>query len=211
MEVKFLQHLDEGQALSRTGQLDSLDAAMLLRLLFLELGAVMIFQSEKPAQKYADKTLSGGAFTSWRIFGTDLYNAAVALNSEEFRKRLNITRGVINITLLKKILRDASAGRALHTDYAKFTMDAQRSFQVNDNLLAGLRRRVADYEALSREQREQLMSDMGRYYAPFGGRGDMLAISKGKTGGSGRSLLKWALGLGALAWASYEVGKRLVR
>lgn len=211
MEIKFLQQLDEGQALSRTAQLDKLDAALILRLLFLELGAVVMFQSEKAAQQYARKTLEGGAFFSWRMFGTDLYNSAVALNSDEYRSRLNATRGVINVPLLQKILRDASAGRANHNDYAKFTMDAQRSFQVSDNLLASIRRRVAGFESLSQSQREQLLSDMGRYYAPYGGRGDMLLISKNKSGSSNRSLLKWALGLGALAWGSWELGKRLVR
>lgn len=211
MEVKFLQQLDEGQALSRAGQLDKLDPALVMRLLFLELGAMVMFQSEKTSQQYARKTLEGGAFSSWRMFGTDLYNAAVALNSGEYRTRLNITRGTINVPLLQKILRDASAGRANHNDYAKFTMDAQRSFQITDNLLAGIRRRVTDFESLSISQREQLLSDMSRYYAPYGGRGDMLLVSKNKSGSTSRSLLKWALGLGAVAWASWEFGKRMVR
>jgi len=211
MKLEFFQKLDEGQALSKTGQLDSLNPALVLRLLFLELGAVVIFQSQRPAQQYAKKTLDGGAFSSWRMFGTDLYNAAVALNNEEYRRKIGATRGVINVPLLQKILRDASNGRANHNDFAKFTMDAQRSFQVTDNLLAGLRRRIAGYESLSRTQREDLMNDMNRYYAPFGGRGDMLAISRGKTGSPGRSFLKWALGLGALAWASFEFGKSLVK
>jgi hypothetical protein len=211
MEVNFLQQLDEGQALYRVGQLDSLNASLLLRLLFLELGAVMLFQSEKTAQQYAKKTLDGGAFERWRMFGSDLYNAAVSLNSPEYRARLNINRGTLNVPLLQKILRDATNGRANHQDYAKFTMDAQRSFQVSDSLLAGIRRRIADFEHLSSSQREDLLSDMSRYYAPYGGRGDMIQISRTKSSSTGRSLLKWALGLGALAWANYEFGKRISR
>lgn len=212
MQLEFLQQLDEGRALSRTSQLGDLDVEDVMRLLFLELGAVMLFQHDAAAQNYAKKTLDGGAFQRWRMFGTDLYNAAVALNSTEYRTKLKISHGTVNVPLLQKILRDASGGRAKATDYGKFTMDMQRSFGVNSSLLASIRRRIADFEHLSREQRDQLLGDMGRYYAPFGSKSDMLGISVQKTDtGSSHSLLAWALKMGVLAAASYQFGKWLAR
>ena len=146
------------------------------------------------------------------MFGTDLYNSATALNSSNYRSKLKISRGTINVTLLQKLLRDISNGRGQAGDYAKFTMDAQRSFDISDSLLTGLRRRIGDYEALSPSQREQLMGDMARYYAPFGASGDMLDVAKtkGKSGAT-RGFLGWALKVGALAWASYELGKRMAK
>lgn len=212
MELNFIQQLDEGRALSRTGQLGNLDLEDVIRLLFLELGAVVLFQHDTTAQNYAKKTLDGGAFQRWRMFGTDLYNAAVALHSPEYHSKLKISHGVINVPLLQKILRDASKGRAKSTDYSKFTLDLQRSFNVSSSILASIRRRVADFEHLSEDQRKQLLGDMSRYYAPFGGKSDMLGISvqKSETGAS-RSLLAWAAKMGVLAVASYHFGKWLVK
>lgn len=213
MELKFLQQLEEGRALSRTGQLNNYDKNDILRLLFLELGAALMFQHEKSAQRYALDSLSSGSFNRWRMFGTDLYNAATALNNPEFRSKMGVNHGIINVPLLQKLLRDISGGRGRHTDYAKFTMDAQRSFDSNDSTLTALRRRIGDYEALNQSQRENLFSDMGRYYAPFGGRGDMLNVSMGSGAGSGsiKSFFKWAAKVGLMAWAGYEFGKRIGR
>lgn len=170
-----------------------------------------MFQHEAAARQYARDSLAG-AFARWRFFGTDLYNAAVALNSTEYRNRMGQHRGVINTTLLQKLLRDIGNGRGNHMDYSKFTMDAQRSFNDPSAINTALRRRIADYDSLSTSQREQLMQDMARYYAPFGGKGDMLGISTGKAQSSpGSSFLKWAAKIGLLAWGSYEFGKSLVR
>jgi len=210
MELEFLTQLDEGRALSREGQLYKVSATDVLRLLYLELGAALIFQHESAARQYASKTVGSGPFDKWRMFGTDLYNAATALNVREYREKIGADRGTLNIPLLQRLLRDIGSGKGKASDYAKFTMDAQRSFDISDSLLTGLRRRIADYEHLSMEQRQQLLSDMGRYYAPFGGSGDMKDISKGKSS-VGRSFLGWALKMGALAWAGYEIGKRLTK
>ena len=212
MELKFLEQLEEGKALSRVGQLNKYDVNDVLRLLFLELGAALMFQNEKTAQHYASTTVSGGSFNRWRLFGTDLYNAATALNNSEYRAKMGANHGIINVPLLQKLLRDISNGRGRHTDYAKFTMDSQRSFGSSDAVLTALRRRIADYESLSQDQRQQLLSDMGRYYAPFGGRGDMLSVSSEKSNsGPLRSFLKWAVKMGLIAWAGYEFGKRIGR
>lgn len=212
MQLEFLQQLDEGRALNRTKQLDRLDVEEILRLLFLELGAVVLFQHEHAAQVYAKTTLDGGAFHRWRMFGTDLYNAATALNSSEYRSRLNVSRGVINVPLLQKILRDAAAGHAKSTDYAKFTLDAQRSFDVSSSILGGIRRRVGDFEHLNDDQKKMLLSDMGRYYAPYGNKSDMLSISVDKSHASPvKSFLGWALKMAAIGYASYHFGKSLVK
>ena len=212
MELSFIQQLDEGRALSRTGQLNKISVDDAMRLLFLELGAVVLFQHEKAARKYAKDSLNSGMFTRWRFFGTDLYNAATALNSTEHRAKLGVTRGVINTTLLMKILRDASEGRAKNSDYAKFTMDAQRSFGISSSLLAGIRRRVGDFPHLRASQQQELMADMGKYYAPFGGKSDMLEIGAGKARTSmGKSLLMWALKIGAVAFTGYQLGKHMAK
>jgi len=210
MQLEFIQQLDEGRALSRVGQLSKVGPDSVMRLLFLELGAVVLFQNEKAAQKYAKNSLDSGMFMRWRMFGTDLYNAATALNSPEHRTKLGIRHGVINIPLLMKILRDASVGRAKNSDYAKFTMDAQRSFDISSSMLTGVRRRVGDFEHLSVHQREELLADMARYYGPFGGKSDMLDIGSTKAHTSmGKSLLMWALTVGAVATIGYQIGKRL--
>lgn len=208
MELNFIQQLEEGKALSRQGQLNKMSVDDALRLLFLELGAVVLFQQEKAAKKYAKDSLNSGMFMRWRFFGTDLYNAATALNSSEHRAKLGVTKGVINTALLMKILRDASEGRAKYSDYSKFTMDAQRSFGVSSSLLAGIRRRVGDFPHLRHEQQTELMADMGRYYAPFGSKSDMLDIGAGKARTSmPKSLLMWALKIGAVAVGAYQLGK----
>lgn len=208
MELNFLQQLEEGKALSRTGQLDSYRTEDVLRLLFLELGAALMFQHESAARKYASDTLNGGPFTSWRLFGTDLYNAAVALNNDLYRNKMGAHRGVINVPLLQKLLRDISNGRGNHMDYSNFTMSAQRSFGITDNALMSIRRRIADYDVLGTSQREQLFNDMKRYYAPFGNTGDMMNISKAK---SSSSFLGWAAKTGLATWGGYELGKRIGR
>lgn len=208
MELKFLQQLEEGRALSRTGQLDNYRAEDVLRLLFLELGAALMFQHEPAAKKYAETTLHGGPFTSWRMFGTDLYNAATALNSSEFRNKMGVYRGTLNIPLLQKLLRDISNGRGKHMDYSEFTMGAQRSFGISDSSLMSIRRRITDYDLLGSSQREQLFNDMKRYYAPFGNQGDMMNISKTKSSGS---FLGWAAKTGLATWGGYEIGKRIAK
>jgi len=212
MELKFIQQLEEGRALSRTGQLDKYDPEDVLRLLFLELGSALMFQHENSAKQYASSTLNGGSFNRWRFFGTDLYNAATALNNTEYRNKMGATRGIINVPLLQKLLRDISRGKGKSVDYAKFTMDAQRSFNVNSSLLTSIRRRIADFEHLSHDQRTQLLADMSRYYSPFNGKGDMLMTSSEKSGsGVGRSFFKWAAKIGLIAVAGYEFGKWLIK
>lgn len=209
MELQFIQQLEEGRALSRTSQLSKVGVEAVLRLLILELGAVVLFQHERAAQRYANDSMGSGAFNRWRFFGTDLYNAATALNSTEYRSKLGVRRGTINIPLLQKILRDASKGRAKNSDYAKFTMDAQRSFGISSTSLAGLRRRISDFEHLDNKQRRALFADMGTYYNPFGGESDMIRISNSKAPGSKtKSFLGWAVKTAALASAAYYLFRK---
>lgn len=199
MQLEFLQRLDEGRALNLSNQLDKIDTDQVVRLLFLELGALMIFQKEKSAQDYAKKTLDSGNFAKWKIFGTDIYNATVALTASEYRDRLDVKTGNLNVGMLQKILRDASHGHAKGTDYSQFTMNVQRSFNLNSAILTSVRRRVSDYALLSDSDRKGLLGDMARFYSPFNSRGDMLDIASHQSdAATSRSLIQWAWKLGSL-------------
>lgn len=199
MQLEFLQRLDEGRALNLSSQLGRIETEHVVRLLFLELGALMIFQTEKPAQEYAKKTLDSGNFRAWKIFGTDVYNATVALTAPEYRDRLDIKHGNLNVPMLQKILRDASHGRAKGTDYSQFTMNVQRSFNLSSAILTSVRRRVSDYALLSDIDRKSLLGDMARFYSPFNSRGDMLDIASDQSdSATSRSLIQWAWKLGSL-------------
>ena len=111
--------------------------------------------------------------------------------------------------LLQKILRDAQTGSANANDFNKFAMSLQRDFRITRAPLTSIRRRVADYGALTQQQQAQLSGDITRAYGPGFASSDVAVIKKIKPSSVIRSLGKWAAITAGSMVASYYLGKKL--
>lgn len=206
--MEFLQQLDEAHLLRHTNSIEAMGIDGMVETALLELSNLVMFQQDKTAQQYAKQTLQGN-FQNWRTSGTDLHNAIAALNNPEYRKRLGVTYGTPNVLLLQKILRDAQLGKANPNDFNKFAMGLQRDFRVSRAPLTSIRRRVADYGALTPQQQQQLSGDITRAYGPTFAQSDVAVIKKVKPSSIIRSLGKWAAITAGSMVASYYLGKKL--